>query len=222
MGFFKKAFGGGGDKDTPPRHLEHPRDLNVNDLVKFKQYGPQLLQEDMFKIEAVNTYHYKSSKEFEFVLRGSTDHTIFLIIDDTDDGAKMRMSVKLPRDIWEQLFDEGALAPVIDEEHGQIEVKRRVDPDAEDGGAALAFLTGWTAPEYVRESFAVRGYYHNGDYRNKAIPDSADDGEEFDYYGLESKDEQYALEIEVYDDDTDVLVTYVTDVSLIEEMWPGS
>ncbi|MBL1276468.1 MAG: hypothetical protein COB30_010295 [Ectothiorhodospiraceae bacterium] len=221
MGFLKKMFGGA-SKDAPPRLLEHPRDLNVNDLVKFKSYGPQLLQEDMFKVEEVNTYHYNNSKEFEFVLRGSTEHTIFLSIEDSDGGPKMRMSVKVPRNIWEPLFGDGALGPVIDEEGGHVEVTRCTDPDSVNSDDALAFLAGWTAPEYIRESFAVRGFYHKGDYRNKSIPEDADDCDEMDYYGLESKDEKYALEIEVYDDDTDVLVTYMTDVTLIEEMWPGS
>lgn len=231
MSFFKKVFNRGADKNAP-RHLEHPRDLNVNDMIKFKQYGPQLLQQEMFKVDEVNSYHYRSGKEFEFVLRSSsgadsrsgntTNHTLFLTIDDSDDDPKMRMSVKVPRQIWQQLFEEAALALVIDQEQGHIVVKRRVDPDRVDSSHPLAFLAGWTAPEYIRESFAIRGYYYKGDYRNKAIPDNADDCEELDYYGLESNDEKFALEIEVYDGDTDVMVTYVTDVLLIEEMWPGN
>lgn len=220
MGIFNKVFGGGADKETPPRLLDHPRKLNVGDMVRFKQYAPRLLQEDMFRVEEVNTCHYKSGKEFEFVLRGTSQYTLFLTVEESDDGPRMRLSVKLPRDIWEELFEEGHLSSVIDEEQGQVIVRRRVDPDTSTG--ALSFLAGWTAPEYIRESFAIRGYYHKGDYRNKTIPDDADDSEELDYYGLESKDEKFALEVEVYDEDTDVLVTLITDVSLIDEMWPGS
>ena len=221
MSFLKSMFGGG-DEKAPPRQLEHPRDLDVGDLVKFKLYAPPLIQNDMFKVEEVNTLHYAGdNKEIEFVLRDSaSEHTIFMFVEESEDGLELRLSVKLTRDIWEELFGADELSPVVDDERGHVVVKRLIDPDTTEG--PLAFLSGWTAPEYIRESFAVRGYYHTGDYRNKPLPDTTDNCEELDYYGLESKDENYALEVEVYDSDTDVLVTMITDVSLIEEMWPAS
>lgn len=219
-GFFKNLFGSNDTESPPQRQLNHPRDLNVGDLVKFKLYAPPLIAGHTFKVNAVNTYDYKSGLETEFTLQGSVSQAVFMTIENTDEGSEVRLSVKQPRNIIEKLFDLDQFADIFDNESGPVSIERQTNPD--DPGHALDDLQGWTAPVYHRQTFAARGYYHNGDYRNGTIPQDSDNCEELDYYGLLSDDEKHEVEIEIFDDDEDVLLTLVSDESIIEELWPGT
>ena len=189
-------------------------------MVKFKLYAPPLIKSQTFKIESINTYDYNSSSDTEFVLQGSNRTPVFMSIETDQISSELRLSVKLTRNIVKQLFDLDEFAEIFDNEQGPVVVHRIIDTDAV--GSKLQKYAGWTAPLYYRQAFAVKGYYHKGDYRNKEIPQSKNNCDEFDYYCLVSNDEFHAVEIEVYDDGEEVMLTYVTDDQIIEELWPGS
>jgi len=217
-GFLKNLFGGKKEA-VAIRHLTHPRQLAVGDVVKFKLFTPAPLSNDNFTLDEVNTYDYQSGKETEFVLRGTGQHTVFMTVDESDDEVELRLSVKMPRTVVEQLFDLEQFSEVFDADE-PVRLERIGDPSTFD--EQWSWLTNWTAPFYTQNTKAVRGYFHKGDYRHKIIPNSTDGADELDYYSLISDDEKYYIEIEVYDGDTDVMVTRLLDENDIEEMWPAT
>lgn len=219
-GFFKNLFGADSKDASSTRKLNHPRELAVGDLVKFKIYAPALIAGQTFKVEAIGTYDYKSGTETEFTLRGSISQTLFMTVENTDEGSDIRLSLAQPRKVIQQLFNLDQFAEIFDNEQGPVRIDRIVNPD--DTGHDLGELCGWTAPSYHRQTFGLRGYFHEGDFRNRTVPNDTDQCEELDYYCLLSDDERHAVEIEVYDDDEDVFLTLITDLDVIEELWPGS
>lgn len=218
--FFKKMFGSTSSDTPAQRQLNHPRDLNVGDMVKFKLYAPPLIAGQSFKVESVNTYDYKGGSETEFTLRGAISQSFFMTVENTDEGADVRLSLKIKRNVVEQLFNLDQFAEIFDNQQGPVHIERTVNPD--EASHQLSELSGWTAPKYHREVFAMRGYFHEGDYRDKNVPNDTDRCEELDYYCIVSDDETRAVEIEVFDDDEDVMLTIISDDNIIEELWPGS
>ena len=53
MSFFKGMFG---KKEEAQRVLNHPRDLQKGDLVRFKLYAPKPLPGQLFEVTGINTY----------------------------------------------------------------------------------------------------------------------------------------------------------------------
>lgn len=213
--FIKSIFGG--KEKTPTRHLTHPREFACGDIVKFKLFTPPPLANDNFTIAEVNTYDYQSGNETEFVLRGTGNQTLFMGIDESDDEVELRISIKLPRTVVEKLFDLEQFSVIFDDEQAQLTLNKDLNLESD-----WSWLTEWTAPQYNQNSHSVRGYYHKGDYRNKTLSDSADDSDELDYYSLISDDENHYIEVEVFDGDTDVMVTRLFSQDDIEEMWPAT
>ncbi|MDH5232747.1 MAG: hypothetical protein OEZ58_17005 [Gammaproteobacteria bacterium] len=216
MSFLKGMFG---SKDKQVRVLTHPQDLQTGDLVRFKLYAPQPLPGQLFEVKSINTYDYQSSSETEFVLRSPTNDTAFLTVAETDSGLSVQLSRRITREIVGQLFDLNEFANIFDVAPDQagVSIKRQLNPD--ENASALADLSGWTANQYTRNEYAVRGYFYEGDYREKPIP--SEPGDELDYFGLVSDDENFAVSIEVYDGSDEVSLIVLTDENIIEEMWPA-
>lgn len=217
-GFLKSLFGNKKEADVV-RHLTHPKQLAKGDLVKFKLFTPAPLAGESFTIDEVNTYDFQSGNETEFVLRGSGKQTLFMTVDESDDEVELRISVKMPRTVVEQLFNLDQFSEIFDAEE-PVRLKRTGDPSSFD--QQWSWLTNWTADFYTQNAKSVRGYFHKGDYRQQTLPNSADDADELDYYSLISDDEKRYIEIEVYDGDTDVMVTRLLEENDIEEMWPNT
>jgi len=222
--FIKNIFSHQNGKVTNIRKLKNATDLIEGDTVRFKLHAPPLIKEKAFKVVAINTYRFESSQDTVFVLQGDSSRPVFLSIENNPDSfadsIELRLSVKITHHSVRQLFDENELSDVIDVEDRLIEIHRQVDTDAID--SKLAEYAGWTAPHYYREAFAVRGYHHTGDFRNKPIPEQGNSREEFDYYCLVSGDEKHVVEISVYNNNEDVMLTFVTDGNIIEDLLPGN
>ena len=205
------------------RELKSAIDLMLGDSVTFKLHAPPLIKEKTFKVVAINTYDFESSTDSEFVLQGSSRTPIYMSIENNSDSVEIRLSVMLKHSTVRTLFSENELAEVIDNEDGLVEIHRLVDTDAV--GSKLAEYAGWTAPKYYRQAFGVRGYHHKDDFRNKSIPQKKaqheKNCEEFDYYCLVSSDEKHVVEIAIYNDNEDVMLTFVTDEQIIEELLRG-
>jgi len=205
---FKAVF----SKDkTETRTLAHPRDLDVGDIIKF-QYLPQSeISNQQFEIGGINTYDFEDRKLTEFALKGNDEEAMFLIIDEIGDEPFLSISRKIQRADVEKLFDLDEFAELFDNEDHSI-FNRLNEP---------ASLQGWTASQYRQEIFAEGGYYHKGDYRNKAVPENEDAGDEFEYYLAIDDSRTFTLESEVYDGgETDVIITIRRPITDIEEMWP--
>jgi len=217
LSIFNKWLGSG-DKTDVQRKLESPKDLAVGDIITFKLYAPPALCAKPFEVSEVNTYDFEDGNKAEMLLKAA-DGTIVFLSYETDDGKELLcLSQKINRSEVEALFDLDEFGAILDNEQGAVSLNLRfAEADLPDH---LQHFQGFLGSTYHRESFSERGYFHKGDFRVTGIPDFAE-GDELDYYSAVSPDEKHEVEIEVWDDDTDVSITLLTDVSLVEEMWPA-
>jgi len=208
---FKSVFSKEEKKEA--RQLHHPRDLDVGDILKF-QYLPQSeISNQQFEVESVNTYDFEDRKLTEFALKGDVQGGIFLTVDETDDEAFLSIARKIPRADVEILFDLDTFSELFDNDEHTL-LNRLNEPNN---------LENWTVKQYRQEIFAEGGYFHKGDYRQRAIPESEDSGDEFEYYLAIDDTRNYTIEAEVYDDgETEVIVTIRRPITDIEDMWPSA
>ncbi len=197
-----------------PRRLAGPADLDVGDIVRFKLYSPGMLAGRRLTIEAANTSRDEGENETEFVLRGEAPRTVFMSVEDGDEGERLWLSTRLKQAEIESLFDADELAAIFDRDGGEVWLHRRPEARIPEG------LEDWFADRYVRTVQGLPGEYVRGDYRGKSVPDEA--GEGFDLYTLTSPDEGRAVLFEVYDGGDEVLAAIIVAPSLIEELWPAA
>lgn len=207
-GLFKSFFTP--EKET--RVLEHPRDLQQNDIIKFRFLPQTELSNKQFQISQINTYDYEDRKLTEFQLQGSNDEAIFFTVDETDDVPFLAITRKIQREMVERLFDLDEFANVFDDE-GHTRLTRKTEPEA---------LANWTAEQYTQEIYAEVGYFHKGDYRNQEVPEAESEGDCFENYLLIDDSRQFVIEAEVYEGgETDILVSIRRPLTDIDEMWPA-
>lgn len=208
---FKSVFSK--EDNNEARVLAHPRDLQEGDIIKF-QYLPQSeISNKSFEVSAISTYDFEDRNLTEFALKGDVESAIFMIVDENDDEAFLSISRKIARSDVEKLFDMDEFAELFDNEDHSL-LNRLNEP---------GHLQNWTATQYRQEIYGEGGYYHKGDFRNKAIPENEDDGDEFEYYLAIDDKRQHTIEAEVYDGgETDIIITIRRPVTDIEDMWPSA
>lgn len=207
---FVKSFFNNDKKEL--RTLKHPRDLITGDIIKF-DFMPQAdLSNNQFQVTGVNTYDFEDRKLTEFTLKGDAKELVYLTVDETGDEPFLSFSKKINRNIVEEIFNMDEFAAIFDSEE-PASLHRIAEP---------SHLENWTTDEYLQEVYAEGGYYHKGDYRNKAIPNEESDGDDFEYYMLIGNKRQFAIEAEVYDGgETDIIVTIRRPLTDIDEMHPA-
>ncbi|QSX30765.1 hypothetical protein JYB88_03635 [Shewanella cyperi] len=214
MGFLKGLFG---TKAEPPkRQLNHPRQLQVGDMITLDtDFGlPAQLRGQQFRVEAVNTYEYSRSQHPEWVLKGYSGDTVFLGLEE-DDECSLVFSITITRPEVDSLFGLDAFSEIFEEEQ-KAELQTLAVPER---------LEQWVGKQYHEVSFAEFGYFHRQDYRGLKPPQDANGacGDAFEAYGLEDDSGERALEVEVYEGgDTEVCVSLYRPLSDIREYWPGS
>ena len=208
---FKAVFSK--NNETVARELNHPRDLQTGDIIKF-QYLPQSdLSNKQFEISNINTYDFEDRNLTEFTLTGDNKDAIYLIVNETDDEPFLSLSKKIQRPDVEKLFDLDEFSELFDNEDHSL-LNRLNEPEN---------LENWTANQYRQEIFAEGGYFHKGDYRNKIIPEDENSGDDFEYYLAIDDSRKHVVEAEVYDDgETDVIITLRLPLTSIEEMWASA
>ncbi len=207
MGIFGRLFA------KKERRLDEPDALDLGDIVRFKLYAPGYLAGQRFVVEAVNTYCYQGEQESEFVLRGHCSRTLFLSITNEDGEKRLWLSAKLKPGEIKALFDGDELAAIFDNEAGSARLH------LQSLSAVPADLEGWFADEYERTVFSLPGEFFTGDYRGQSLPQ--DGAEDLDYYCLTNDDDSRAMVFEVYDSGDEVMVSIMTETTLIEELWPA-
>ena len=75
---------------TITRTLDHPRDLELGDIIKFQYLSQNDLSNQQFEITSENTYDFEDRKLTEFTLKGDVKDTIHLIVDETGDEPFLR------------------------------------------------------------------------------------------------------------------------------------
>ncbi|MCE9677664.1 DUF4178 domain-containing protein [Shewanella sp. AS1] len=214
MGFLSGLFG---KKAPPPRELNHPNQLQTGDMVTLDDSFalPPQLRGQQLRVEAVNTYEFERKQLTEWVLKGHGSDTLYLSLDEDDDTALV-FSLKINRAQVEQVFDLDAFSDIFEQDiQAQLAVQSPV-PEA---------LSQWLGKQYHQINFAQFGYFHREDYRNLRPPQDEGHtmGEPFEHYLLLDEEEQFALEVEVYEDgDTDVLLSLYRPLSDIREYWPSN
>lgn len=91
FGFFKS-------KKTPVRQLNHPSKLKIGDMLTLIDSFayPQWLKGQTLKVTDVQTYQYKQSAEYEFVLESDSGKIVFLQIEREDGEEYANFSIKNP------------------------------------------------------------------------------------------------------------------------------
>jgi len=191
--------------------LEHPKDLQLGDLIKFRFLPQQDVSNQRFEITEVNTVDFKQQVYTVFTLQGVNNTQLSGCYVNEEGEEYFSLSKKLTRAMVKSLFDEVAFAAVFEE--GCTELERQAIPKG---------LEQWTASHYTETKDCNKAYVHKGDYRGKDLPQYEDESTAIDYYLLEDDDEDFAIEIEVTDDgETDVYATVYLEISAIEELWPA-
>jgi hypothetical protein len=220
MSFFKNIFSKG--KKKPPRRLSSVNDLNKGDIIVLTDsFGlPESLRKQEFQISAVNSYEYKTVTETEWVLTGSNHSEIFLSLE-VDDTPYLKFSLKISREDVEHLFNLDEFANLFDNSDensntGQAFLTRQADTE---------LTSQWSSPEYQQSIYAKVGYFHRKDHRSENLSpyQGKESGEHFELYQLLDKEEDKAVEVEVWEDgDTDVFLCLFRPLTDIVDMYPGS
>ncbi len=213
MAWLGKLFGKGGKGDSEAiRSLNHPADLDKGDIIKLSFLDQQDLSNKRFEVDDVNTYDFKGEQSTSFTLKGESDECVFLSVRRNNGKEYLAFSRLMKRSEVLELFDEQDFASVFDE-GANTRLKRRAIP---------AGFEDWTASEYVEEEDCSKGYYHEGDYRNRSLPRFEDESCSLEYYLLEDPHGDFAIEIEVYESgETEVSAIAYLDMPGIEELWPA-
>ncbi|MDH3325739.1 MAG: hypothetical protein OEM38_03370 [Gammaproteobacteria bacterium] len=209
-GLFKSFFNNDEKKET--RILDHPRDLNKGDIVKFHLMPQPELSNKEFQVTDVNTYDFEDRKLTELTLKGGSQASVYLTVDETDDEPFLSFSRKINRNIVEQIFSMDEFANIFDTEEPAT-LNRISEPED---------LQNWTTDKYLQEIYAEGGYFHKGDYRKNPVPNNENEGDDFEYYMLIGNKRQFMIEAEVYDGgETDIIISIRRPLSDIEEMFPA-
>lgn len=214
MSWLGGLFGKKDDESEAVRSLTHPSQLRAGDVIKLSFLDQQDLSAQRLEVTDVNTYDFDNKPYPSFTLKNDAGKVFFLSVEDDNGEEHLVISKVLKRNEVLSLFDEAAFSRVFNAGAG-IKLNRRNDFPSK--------LEEWTAPMYAEEQDCTNGYYHEGDYRNRSLPQYEKDSCGLQYYLLEDPDENYAIEIEVYaDGETEVSVAAYLPMTSVEEMWPGA
>ncbi|MCU7922257.1 MAG: hypothetical protein KZQ88_06125 [Candidatus Thiodiazotropha sp. (ex Dulcina madagascariensis)] len=205
---FKKIFGG---NKSGPRTLTDPGQLQVGDIVVFKQRRslPDELQGQQLEVTKVGGYQYAATEiTKELTLRSADNKTYYLSIDDNDGDPLLCFSIKLPESMVFTLFDEDGFSRLWGDDFVTLTVREKPEE-----------LASWLADSYTQRMKEGEAYYYNHDCGGQVPED--DEGEELRYHECVGNVDTRYLSVEVWEDgDTDVSLTAVCPFDVIEEMWP--
>lgn len=212
LSLLKTLFGGSKNSEevqsAERQALTHPRDLRKGDIIKFGFLPQEELSNARFEVVAVNTYDF-DRQSYSLTLKGDKDNRIWLTVNSEDGEEYLAIAKKLTREQVKSVFSPDEFAQVFQEGAG-TELDVRSIPEG---------FAGWLSDAlYTEAEDCSQGYYHEGDLRYGEARESYP----LDFYLLEDDSEEFAVEIEVYEEgETEVSGVVYHPVSAIEEMWPG-
>ncbi|WOH39375.1 hypothetical protein RI844_09150 [Thalassotalea fonticola] len=213
MSFFKKLF----NKDSiEPRQLNQPKDLMIKDIIIFSDSFalPENLRNKQFQVANINTHEFEHKQITEWQLDGSAEQQIYLSLEQGQQQY-LKLTMKVSDSCVEGLFNLDEFSEVF-EAPGNALLNRLCETSQ---------TAGWTSEQYQQTAFAQMGYFHRKDHRlNKPSEfEGEDSGEAFEFYSLRGVDDQYSVDIQIWQDgDTDVFVNLYRPTSDIKEYYPGS
>ena len=196
-------------KDKPEiRTLEKPQELQIGDIVSFKDLPPipPDMQGQDFEVTKITGCEYRSGFTTDFIIKSAEGLVVALSIESDNGDDQLVLSRVINRKIVLSLFGEDNFSQLWDDEHIELITQ-----------AELPELAGWYTESYQQQVCEQEGFFYEQDTRKDV---NADDGLEFRYHECLSSDEQFGLTVEVYEDgDTEVSLQVYTPISMIQDMW---
>ncbi len=198
------------------RVLDHPRDLEPGDIVKFAFADQPEISNASFSVKRIRTLDLGGDEhKLTYFMLSDADNKIRLRVVD-DDTVEVALEV-LPATVF-TIFKEDDIAEALDPEGGDHHVLK-----ARKAEKIPAQIIPWVGTVYRQEGY-VKAYRYEGDYRNRLLPSTVDEGETgCDYAYFVSEDRQRALEFRIFDGGrTEVHLCAFLPLRKIEELWPAS
>jgi len=215
VGFFKK-FGWNKGGDESPRSLEHPRDLEPGDMVKFAFSDQGEISGASFTVDRVRTLDLGGGdKKLTYFMLSDVENRVRLRVVDDD---TLEVALEVLPDALFSVVKKDDVAMAVDPDSGTHNVINarntdRIPPE----------MRPWVGKVYRQEGY-VKAYRYEGDYRKRALPTTMQEGEQgCDYAYFVSHDRKRALEIRVFEGGrTEVHLCVFLPLRKIDELWPGS
>lgn len=203
-----RALFGGGAETTATRHLSHPDQLRAGDIIKFKFMDLSETSGTQFEVLQVNTNIYGQLCYPELVLKDRDGVLLYVTIEDEDGEEYLSLCKKIGKAKMQDILSPTDIKNI---QTKGIGVKITPTIPAE--------LQQWLTNQYT-EVEEVKGAFVKGDARSLSDAELKQ-RDPFTSYLLESDDEEWALELEVYDSgEMELCATRYFDLEEIEEMWP--
>ncbi len=215
MGLFD-WLGAGKKEDETQRVLDHPRDLEPGDIVKFAFSDQPEISGVSFRVKRIRTLDIGGDeRKLTYFMLSDADNKIRLRVVD-DDTVEIALEV-LPATVF-KIFREDDVAKALDPGGGDHHVL-----EARKANQIPAELKSWVGTVYRQEGY-VKAYRYEGDYRHRRLPSTLDQGEAgCDYAYFVTDDRQQALEFRIFDGGrTEVHLCAFLPLRKIEELWPAS
>ncbi|KGJ89298.1 hypothetical protein [Thalassotalea sp. ND16A] len=216
MNFLKKLFAKDSNDSNKARQLNQPQDLLSNDIIVLSDNFalPEILRQQQFQVSNINSHEFEHALITEWALTGKSNETVYLSV---ERGAQpfLKFSYRIEEQDVASLFNLDDFAQIFSEDADALLTRQQDSPRT----------SGWTCEQYQQTVAAQMGYFHRKDCRAIAPSEfeGEDAGEVFELYSLRGNDDQYAIDIQIWQDgDTDVFVNIYRPVSDIKEYYPGS
>ena len=210
LGLLKNLLGGS-NKPLTTRTLRHPRDLRTGDIIRFKFLDQSALSGQQFEVAMINTYVYDQLWYLEYVLKDATGNLLYLMVEEEDGEEYLAISQKVRKSAIGELFSADQLQAAME---GGIGSKIELTGKPEG-------LQEWLKRSYRKVDNAVQGAFVRGDAREISEVEF-NRQEHFVSHVLVSKNDEFALEFETYNGETELSATVYHDINEIDEMWPSA
>lgn len=141
-------------------------------------------------VQSINTYEFSGDRLTSYVLEVDGDTSISLIVADGQGEKYIALSRRIPFAERMRMLDNSELLACMD----NADQKRLQTKQAEGE------WRNWLADGYKKAIHGLKGSIMMGDFRGLTTPPDAKDAKEFNYTLLVSNNNEYAIEIEQYDD----------------------
>lgn len=210
MSFLKALFGASAPAENH-RRLDHPRDLQAGDIIKFGYLPQKDLSNTEFEVTMVNTYIYGDMCYPELILKDRAGNIVYLMVEDEDGEEYLGISRKIPKSQADTLFDPSAIEQVQKKGTGGVLTLAEIPEE----------YANWLVARYKECDDNVKGAFVRGDVRFLPLQEIRQQ-ERFTSYILIDKEDEHAVEIERYEtNELEISVTVYHEIEAIEEMWPG-
>ena len=211
MRWLKALFGHDEDNtDGKVRHLTHPNQLRTGDIIKFKFMDISECSGKQFQIHQINTYLYGNMCYPEMILKDRDGVLLYMAVEDEDGEEYLCLSKKVGKAHMLDVISAENLDDITSKGVGHSIVIQNPSPEYKE----------WLSNRYTEVDDNIQGAFIKGDGRELSN-EAMNQRETFTSFLLESEDEEYALELEVYSSgERELCATRYFDIEEIDEMWP--